>query len=119
MRKLLKAFEYAFNGLFIFFTRERNGQIQLGIALIILAVGYTLRISRGEWIIVLGCIGSVLSLEMLNSAIEKICNLIQPGYHPSIKAIKDISAGAVLFASLISAIIGCTIFLPKLLEVWI
>jgi diacylglycerol kinase len=66
--------------------------------------------------VLLGCIASVLSFEMINSAIEKICNLVHPTYHPAIKTIKDMAAGAVLFVSVISSIIGAIIFLPKILQ---
>jgi diacylglycerol kinase len=51
---------------------------------------------------------------MINSAIEKLCNLVHPTYHPAVKVIKDISAGAVLWISVMSSIIGIIIFLPKI-----
>jgi len=114
MVNLLKAFVYAFNGLVIFFRHERNGKIQLLIAVIAVLLGWVFRISATEWLAVLGCIAIVLSLEMINSAIEKLCNLVHPKYHPAVKTIKDMCAGAVLFAAFISAVIGAIIFLPKL-----
>jgi diacylglycerol kinase len=114
MLKFLKGFVYAFNGLRIFFRHERNGRIQIVIAIIVAFVSWRLKITAAEWTVVLGCIGTVLSLEMINSAIEKICNLVHPKYHPAVKTIKDMSAGAVLFVSIMSAIIGAIIFLPKI-----
>ena len=114
MLNFLKGFVYAFNGLIAFFTSERNGRIQLVVALFIVAIGWWFHLSKTEWITILACIAAVLSLEMINSAIEKLCNLVQPTYHPVIKTIKDISAGAVLWVSVISAIIGGIIFLPKI-----
>lgn len=114
MLNFLKAFAYAFNGLVIFFRHERNGKIQLVVAVAVVLLGWRLRISRGEWLVVLGCIASVLSFEMINSSIEKLCNLVHPKYHPAVKTIKDMSAGAVLFVASISAIIGAIIFLPKI-----
>ena len=116
MRSFLKGFVYAFNGLVVFFRNERNGKIQLLIAVLIVAVGFWLHISAAEWMTVLACIAAVLSLEMVNSAIEKLCNLVQPGYHPAVRVIKDISAGAVLWVAILSTIIGAIIFLPK---IWI
>ena len=114
MQNFLKGFVYACNGLMSFFRYERNGKVQLCVAIIVVAFSWWLRLSKVEWLVVLGCIAVVLSLEMMNSAIEKLCNLVQPTYHPVIKTIKDISAGAVLWASIISTIAGLIIFLPKI-----
>ncbi len=110
----LKGFVYAFNGLVVFFRHERNGRLQLVLAVLVVLLGLLFSVSTWEWIILLACIASVLSLEMINSAIEKLCNLVHPKYHPAVKVIKDISAGAVLWASVISGIIGVIIFLPKM-----
>ena len=114
MLNFLKGFVYAFNGLIEFFKTERNGRVQLVVAVIVVACAWWFHLSKAEWITILACIAAVLSLEMINSAIEKLCNLVQPTYHPVIKTIKDISAGAVLWVSIISAIIGGIIFLPKI-----
>lgn len=114
MLNFLKGFVYAFNGLVIFFRHERNGRIQMAVAILVVLLSWWLKIAAPEWIVVLGCIGAVLSLEMINSSIEKICNLVHPKYHPAVKTIKDMSAGAVLFVSIVSAIIGAIIFLPKI-----
>ena len=73
-----------------------------------------LKVDTIEWTILILCMILVLSLEMINSAIEKICDLIQPNQHPQIKIIKDVAAGAVLLASIGAAIIGAIILLPKL-----
>ena len=114
MRSFLKGFVYAFNGLVVFFRNERNGKVQLLVAALVVAAGFWLHISAAEWMTVLACIAAVLSLEMLNSAIEKLCNLVQPGFHPAVRVIKDISAGAVLWVAIFSTIIGAIIFLPKI-----
>ena len=116
MHGFLKGFVYAYNGLVVFFRHERNGRIQLAIAIVVVLLGAGLDITNTEWIAMLICIAAVLSLEMMNSAIEKICNLVHPTYHPSIKTIKDMAAAAVLFASVVSTIIGAIIFLPKILH---
>ena len=113
MVNFLKGFLYAFNGLVVFFRHERNGRIQLVVALIVLLFGWLLKVSSAEWIVLFICIATVLSFEMINSSIEKICNLVHPTYHPAVKTIKDISAGAVLWVTIFSAIIGAIIFLPK------
>lgn len=114
MNKFIKAFVYAFNGLIIFFKNETNGRLQLIAALAAIALSAFLKISVNEWLCIIICISSVISLEMINSAIEKLCNMINPEFHPAIKIIKDISAASVLWASFFSAIIGTIIFLPKI-----
>lgn len=116
MRSFLKGFVYAFNGLVVFFRNERNGKVQLMMSILVVAAGFWLHISAAEWMTVLACIAAVLSLEMVNSAIEKLCNLVQPGFHPAVRDIKDIAAGAVLWVAILSTIIGAIIFLPK---IWI
>ena len=111
---MVKAFANAFNGIKFFFMNERNGKIQATMAAAVLFAGLYAHLSAIEWIIVLLCICAVLVLEMINSTIEHLCNMIHSEYHPVIKIIKDIAAGAVLFASIISVIIGLIIFLPKI-----
>lgn len=112
--KLIKAFGYAFQGLFIFFSRDSNGKLELCFAVIAIATGFILHISALEWVAVLLCIAMVLSLEMFNAAIEKLCDIVEPNFHPAIKIIKDIAAGAVLLSAVVSLIIGLIIFLPKI-----
>ena len=113
---LTSAFGYAFYGWLCFFKKERNGKIQLAVAVLAIGCSIALQISLNEWICVLVCIAAVPSLEMLNSAIEKLCDLICPDYHPSIKIIKDVSAGAVLWTSMISVVVAGIIFLPKIIS---
>src|SRR4051794_4797901 len=112
---LSMAFYYAFHGLRNFFLRERNGKIQLLISCITVAAAFAFKISAMEWIMILLCIGLVLALEMINSAIEKICDLIHKDFHPVIKIVKDVSAAGVLWVSIVSATIGCIIFIPKII----
>jgi diacylglycerol kinase len=118
MASFIKNVIVAQEGIRSFFKTERNGRIQGIIALIIIVLGFVFNIRLHEWIWVLGCIVMVISLEMINSAIEKVCNLITTEYSPAIKTIKDIAAGAVLFSSIIAAIIGGIIFLPYVLRLF-
>ncbi len=115
MRKFIKGFGYAFSGLLVFFRNETNGKVQLLAGVLAVLLGWMVNLSGNEWIVIVGCIAAVLSLEMMNSAIEKLCNYVQPDFHPAIKTIKDIAAGAVLWMAIASAIIGCIIFIPKIL----
>ena len=112
---LSQAFYCAFRGLQNFFLQERNGKIQLLIACSTVASAFAFHISSFEWIAMLLCIAAVLALEMLNAAIEKLCDLVHKDFHPTIKIVKDVSAAAVLWTSITSAVIGCIIFIPKII----
>ncbi len=114
-QSFLKAVLNAFNGMKYFFLHERNGKIQFVISVIVVVLGIGFRISNIEWLVILLCIGFVISIEMLNTAIESLCNVVQEEYHPIIKIVKDVAAAAVLWASIISIIVACFIFLPKII----
>jgi diacylglycerol kinase len=114
-QSLLKSFANAFAGMAYFFTNDRNGKIHLTITVTVIAASVALQVSAIEWMIVLLCIALVISLEMLNSALEKLCDLVEPNYHSTIKVIKDVSAAAVVLSAIISVVIGIIIFLPKII----
>lgn len=114
LSRIMLSFLFAFNGIALCIKRERNFVIQLMITVSLIAPGIYLHISGLEWIILLLCCGMVLCFEMVNSAIEHLCNFVHKDFHPSIGKVKDISAGAVLIASIFSIVIGLIIFIPKL-----
>ncbi len=116
MKKFLKSFGFAIEGILEFFFHERNALIQLAIAIIAIILGAVFKISPGQWLAILFFIALVLSLEMINSAIEKLCDMVSKDFHPGIKRIKDIVAGAVLLASVFSLIAGMIIFIPKIIQ---
>lgn len=115
-QSLLKAFYNAWKGIQHFFLYDRNGRIHLGAAIATVLAGFILKVSSIEWVALLICIAVVIALEMINAAIEKLCDMVHKDYHPAIKIIKDMSAGAVLWVSVISVVIGTIIFLPKIIE---
>lgn len=115
MRTLLKNIGFATEGIKYFFKSERNGRIQAVIAFGVVAMGIYVGLSPLEWCIILGCIALVIALEMINTSLERVCAMLSLELHPTIKIIKDVSAGAVLWAALFCAVIGCIIFIPHLL----
>ena len=116
MKAFLKSLTFALLGMKEFFSRDRNGKIQTVIGITAIVLGFTVSLSSFQWLLVLFCIGFVISLEMINSAIEKYCDLVTTDFHPVIKTIKDVAAGAVLVASLMSLVIGLIIFIPALVK---
>jgi len=115
MKRFLKSVGHALNGWRLFFTKEKNGQIQTTVAILVLITAFALKLNLYEWIMILVCMALVLALEMVNSVIEKLVDHLHPGKHDNIKWVKDVAAGAVLWAAVISAVIGGIIFVPKLL----
>lgn len=116
MLYFIRSLRFALNGIFHFFRHERNGQIQGVLALLAIVAGAIFGITRTEWLALLLCTGLVISLEMLNSAIERICNLYTTEIHPAIKIIKDVAAAAVLWSALIALVVGLLIFIPHILR---
>lgn len=114
---LQKSFGYALQGVSIFFRNERNGRLQVLIACCVFLAGMLLSVSMTEWLIILLFTALVVSLEMLNSALEKVCDHISLDWHPHIKVIKDMAAGAVLWASILSLLAGLIIFIPKIIQI--
>lgn len=112
MRYFIRSVGFAFQGMFSFFRNERNGQIQGVIALLAVAAGTFLHLRRREWIVLLFCIAAVISLEMLNSTIERLCNKYTTEFDPEIKIIKDVAAAAVLWTAIIAAVVGIILFYP-------
>lgn len=78
----------------------------------VIIAGFCFGVSRTEWLALLLCTGLVISLEMLNSAVERVCNVYSTEYHPAIKIIKDVAAAAVLWSAVVSLVIGAIVFVP-------
>ena len=93
---------------------ERNARIEAAIALIVLGLGFWLRITPQEWTVIFVLIALVLGLEMVNTAIEAAVDLACPEQHPLAKKAKDSAAGAVVVAAIASVAVGVVIFLPRL-----
>ncbi len=110
LKKRIQAFGFAFSGLFQAFKSEKHLQLHGIIAVLVISAGIFFDISIKRWLAVAGCIALVISLELINSAIEKLCDLYSTEQNPKIKYIKDVSAAAVLVASIFAAIVGVIIF---------
>ena len=112
---VLKSFKYAFSGISYVLKTSRNFQIQLIFAITSLMIGFLLQISQSNYVILIATILSVLILEILNTSIESIVDLVVKKEFSSLAKIsKDSSAGAVLLASINSVIIAVYIFVPKI-----
>lgn len=110
----IKSFKYAFNGLKLFFVNDHNGRIHLLAAIVAIGLSFYLKISGSEWIAILSVISAVFVAEILNSAIEKLADVVSLDYHPKIKVVKDLAAAAVLVAAFLAVAVGLIVFVPKL-----
>ena len=112
---VFKSFKYAFSGISYVLITSRNFKIQLIFAVTSLLIGFLLQISQSNYVILIATIMSVLILEILNTSIESIVDLVVKKEFSSLAKIsKDTSAGAVLLASINSVIIAVYIFVPKI-----
>lgn len=112
-RKRSIGFTHAWNGLVQVTKSERNFRIHLLAAVLVILIGFIVRLSLFEWIVAIFAIGMVLVAETINTAVEKLMDYLKPDIHPAAKVIKDTAAGSVLIAVLTAFIIGCLLFVPK------
>jgi diacylglycerol kinase len=115
MRKFIRGFGYAFNGIWYAAATQLNFKVHLAAALVAVYGGWALHISPDEWLWIILCIGIVLAAELFNTAIEFLTDLVSPEYNKKAGLVKDMSAGAVLVIAICALIIGLIIFVPKLL----
>ena len=113
---LYQSFRYAFEGIFTGIRKERNMKIHCMAMVLVIAAGIILKLSITEWCICLVLFGVILALELVNTAIEAVVDLVTEEYRPLAKLAKDTAAGAVLIASIMAAGTGILIFLPKVLR---
>ncbi len=116
-KKLKNSFKYAFNGIKLCIDNEQNMLIHFTVAFLVIVCGILFKLSKIEWIVCILLIGIVLMMELLNTAIENVCDLVTQKENKYVKIAKDTAAGSVLVISIVSAIIGLMIFIPKIMEV--
>lgn len=113
---LYRSFGYAFEGIFTCIKKERNMKIHCVAAIMVVLAGTILKISPIEWCICLALFGLVMALELVNTAVEAVVDLVTEEHKPLAKIAKDTAAGAVLIAAIMAAAAGVIIFLPKALR---
>ncbi|GAB3940431.1 diacylglycerol kinase family protein [Spirosoma harenae] len=114
--KVVRSFRFAGQGILDLFRFENNAKVHLLVAGIVVLAGFYLQLNTTEWAIILTQIGLVWAAEAFNTAIEKLCDFVSPGRHPQIKAIKDVSAGAVLILSIFAVLVGLVILGSHLVD---
>jgi len=109
MPRFKQSLGFAFQGLIIAWE-EKHVRVHVIIALLVAIAGFSFRVTHTEWLILLLLFALVISLEIMNTAIERFVDIVQPEWHEKAGKIKDLAAGAVLCTSIFAAISGILIF---------
>ncbi len=108
----LRSVGFALEGLVYAVKTEGNVRVHLAATLLVMALGFGFGVSRVDWMALLAAIGLVWLAEMLNTALEILCDSVAPDRSDAIKRVKDVAAGGVLAAALVAAGIGGLVFWP-------
>ena len=115
----LKSFRYALQGLLYALVTQHNFRIHVVATAAVIGLGFLWGISAQDWRWLVVAIAIVLAAELVNTAFEHLCDVVQPELHASVKAAKDVAAGAVLVASVAAAVIGLMVFWPYVaVQIW-
>ena len=115
LRARLESFGHALRGVVIVLRSEHNAWIHALATLAAIALGFALKNDRGEWLAVSLAIALVWTAEILNTALEALCDVVSPEHHPGVKEVKDIAAGAVLVSAVGALIVAILVFGARLL----
>ena len=115
LHRLFKSFTYAFDGLKYAFKYEQNILVHTLATILVIIFGILFKISITEWLVLALIIGLVIATELINTSIEATIDLVTKEVHPLAKIAKDTAAAAVLVFGLTAIVIGCIIFLPKII----
>lgn len=111
--KRLNAFGHAGRGISVLLA-EAHGRIHAAATVLVLLMGFWLGISATDWALLTLSIAVVLATEAINSAMERMVDLVSPQWHPLARDAKDLAAGGVLIAAIGAAVVGVIVFLPYL-----
>lgn len=115
-QKKIESFRYALRGLGVAWEEEHNFRFEIFWAVLTVFLALFLRLPQMEFLIIIFMIGFVLATEVLNTALEELCDKFEPSHDPHIAKIKDLAAAAVLISSLTALIVGLIIFVPRLIQ---
>ena len=106
---------HAIEGIVEVMRSQHNAWLHALATLCVLVAGYAFDVSTSEWCFLIVAITGVWVVEALNTAFERLCDVVSPEFHPLVKQSKDVAAGAVLLSAIGAALLGCVIFLPYIM----
>ena len=115
-RKFKDSFKNCIDGLRYININEDNFKREILLGIIALVLSYLLKIDKIEFIIIIIVIGLVLVSEIINTAIERLVDLVSPKYNKLAGEVKDIAASSVLLMCIFSLVVGVIIFVPKIIN---
>lgn len=116
MRQFTKSLKYAFRGLSYAIKNEKNFQNELIVAILVIIAMVYFNVTKTEAVVLFMTIMAVLIMELLNTAMERVIDILKPKIHPYAKLVKDLMAASVLLMSLLAVILGLIIFIPYLIQ---
>lgn len=119
LKRLLQSFKYASKGVYYALKEEQNMKIHFLLSFMVFILSIIFGISAYEAIALVLVISFVIAMEMINTIMERVMDIIKPRMHPYAKHVKDMLAATVLIGALASAVVGLIIFVPKILELFI
>lgn len=112
IKKRIQSFGYAWRGIRLLVSKEHNAWIH-GVAILLVTVaGFCFQLTNGEWLAIVLSFGLVLGAEAINTAIERLVDLVSPQQNPLAGEVKDIAAGAVFLCAITAAVVGLIVFVP-------
>lgn len=111
-RKFFKSFRHALDGVLFLLTNEQNARVHTIVTILVGILAYIFQVSRLEAAILFIAVILVFAIEIINTAIEKVFDLLHPEKHAIIRGVKDAMAGAVLISAIIAFVVAVLIFLP-------
>ncbi len=117
-KRFLKSFKYSIEGLKYAYKNEQSLLIHFIATVLAIILGLTFKISHMEWAVLCIALGVVLASELINTAIEAAVDLITLEINPLAKIAKDCGSAATFVFSMIAAVIGIIIFIPKIMHVF-
>ncbi|WP_195572698.1 diacylglycerol kinase family protein [Paenibacillus sp. 1001270B_150601_E10] len=107
-------FRVAWEGICYAYRTQRNMKVHVMITACVIPLGIGLQLSSYEWLWIIAAIAIVLAMELMNTAVEAVVDLVMPDLHPLAKIAKDTAAGAVLITAVFAVFVGAIIFAPPL-----
>ncbi len=112
------SFKHAWDGFVFVLVTQKNAWIHLFFTIVVIIAGLVLKINLVSWLAITISIGLVWSMEIVNTAIEALVDLVSPQFHPTARIAKDAGAAAVLVTAFISVIVGLIVFLPAIFNLF-